>query len=317
MATVLAERPQVKDPILMSVTEETITLMAGRFAALKINGIDDKAGFLAVDNARKECKKARGVIAAEHKELKADALKVCQTLDQLNRTLTGKVEAIENRLISEIDAVEAEKRRIQQEKDNAIYADRVAKLKEHGATIIEHSLRAMTPAQFAEALAQAIQDAAARKEQARIAAEQAEANRIESERLAKERAELDAQRLEQNRKAAELQAEQDRLAKAESDRLAAEDQKRREAAAAEQARIDTEARLKREAAVAEAERVANEAAAKREMELQPAKKKLNLFADSVLNLEIPSGISDFVENQVQIALNTAAETIRRIGANLS
>lgn len=346
MTTELVERPIAKNGTLMSVTEETIAQMAARFGALKINGINDKAGFLAVDNARKECMRARGVISTEHATLKADALKVCQTLDAMKRNLTSKVEEIETPLKAAIAAVEAEKARIQKAKDDAVYADRVSQLASHGATIAENVLRAMSPDEFAKSLAWAIDDEVARKEAAakaeaeeverkRVAAEQAEANRKEAERLAAERAEfqrqqaieeekraaeraqLEAQRLEQERKAAELQAEQDRLAKIEADRIAAEQQKQREADAAERARIETEQRLKREAEVEEAERVAKAAAEKRLLELQPAKSKLNLLASTVMNLEVPSGLSDFVENQVQMVLNTAAESIRRIGANLS
>lgn len=361
MTTALSERPAAKDGTLMSVTEETIAQMATRFAALKINGINDKAGFLAVDNARKECKKARGVISTEHATLKADALKVCQTLDSMKRNLTGQVEAIENRLVSEIEAVEAEKARIQKEKDDAIYADRVRQLAEYDTfhyktSIHEKTLRDMSPAQFAETLAQTVAESERRSELARkameeeaerqrIAAEQAEANRKEAERLAAERvefekqqaelaaerkrqqdivdqklaaerAELEAQRKEQERKTAELQAEANRLTKIESDRIAAEQQKQREAEAAERARIETEERIKREAAVAEAERVAKEATEKRALELRPAKQKLNVFAHSLIELEIPN-ISDLVNSQVQAVLNQAAESIRRIGANLS
>lgn len=356
MTTAISERPAAKDGILMSVTEETIAQMATRFAALKINGINDKAGFLAVDNARKECKKARGVIKSEHATLKADALKVCQTLDLMKRTLDGQVEEIENRLISEIDAVEAEKARIQKEKDDAVYADRVAKLAEVNTIAPENYIRVMSNSDFDKYLADTIavqnekklrqiQAAAEEAERKRIAAEEAEANRKESERLAaeraefdrqraeqeaerkrlqeiedqrlaKERAELDAQRQEQARQAAELKAEQDRLARIEADRQQAIEQDRIAADAAKRSRLETEARLKREAEVAERERIAKEAAEKRALELRPAKQKLNVFAHSLIELEIPN-ISDLVNSQVQAVLNQAAESIRRIGANLS
>ena len=154
-------------------------------------------------------------------------------------------------------------------------------------------------------------------ERQREIAERQRLQAIEDEKLAAERAKLEAQRLEQERKAADLQAEQDRLAKAEADRIAAEQQKQREAEAAERARIETEQRLKREAEEAESERVAKLTAEKRLLQLKPAKSKLNLLANAVMNTEIPSGLSDFVENQVQQVLNTAAESIRKIGANLS
>ena len=355
MTTALTERPAASKAIVLSVTDETIASMASRMMALKVNGIADKKGYELVDTARKECVKARTGIDKVHKELKAESLKYCQELDAEKRRLTGKVEAIENHLKSELEAVEREQARIQKEKDDAIYTERVAKLASHDCTIIEHALRTMTQSQFDEAFTKAVADAVARKEaerkaaaeeaeRQRIAAEQAEANRkeslrlaaeraeferqraeqeaerkrlqeIEDQRLTKERAELEVQRQEQARQAAELKAEQDRLARAESERLRAAEQERIAAEAAERARMETEARLKREAEVAERERIAKETADKRVLELRPAKQKLNLFAHSLIELEIPN-ISDLVNSQVQAVLNQAAESIRRIGANL-
>lgn len=287
MTTALTERPAASKAIVLSVTDETIASMASRMMALKVNGIADKKGYELVDTARKECVKARTGIDKVHKELKAEPLKYCQELDAEKRRLTGKVEAIENHLKSELEAVEREQARIQKEKDDAVYADRVAKLAEVNTIAPENYLRAMSNGDFDKYLADTIevqnekklrqiQAAAEEAERKRIAAEEAEANRKESLRLAAERAELDAQR----------------------------------------AQLETEARLKREAEVAERERIAKESVEKRALELRPAKQKLNVFAHSLIELEIPN-ISDLVNSQVQAVLNQAAESIRRIGANLS
>lgn len=345
MSTELAERPVAKSGTLLSVTEETIAQMAERFASLKINGINDKAGFLAVDTARKECKKARSAIATEHATLKADALKVCQTLDSMKRNLTGKVEAIENRLVAEIEAVEAEKARIQKEKDDAIYNDRVAKLAEHGTTIHEVALRAMTPAQFAEALAKAIADEAARKEAAaraeaeeverkRIATEQAEANRIEAERLKAEREELARRKAEQDAEAArikkieddklaaeraELKRQQDEL-QAERDRLAREESERQRAAKAEQERLD---RIERER-IAEEQRKAREAdeaaervaAELRAEQLKPIKQRIMEFADKVQLMPLPD-VPDSVAELINHDLLKCSNAIRYTAASLA
>lgn len=356
MTTAISERPAATKTIVLSVTDETIASMASRMMSLKVNGIADKKGYELVDTARKECVKARTGIEKVHKELKAESLKYCQELDAEKRRLTGKVEAIENHLKSELEAVEREQARIQKAKDDAIYADRVAKLAEVNTVAPENYIRAMSNSDFDKYLADTIevqnekklrqiQAAAEEAERKRIAAEEAEANRkeslrlaaeraeferqraeqeaerkrlqeIEDQRLAKERAELEAQRQEQARQAAELKAEQDRLARIEADRQQAIEQQRVAAEAAERSRLETEERLKREAEVAEQERIAREAAEKRSMELRPAKQKLNLFAHSLIELEIPN-ISDLVNSQVQAVLNQAAESIRRIGANLS
>jgi len=357
MATAIAMVPRPVSGFLQTVTDETIDQMAARMLSLKVNGLADKAGYELVDTARKECVKARTGIAKEHKELKEESLRQCQLLDSEKRRLTAKVEQIEVYLEAELQAVKLEQERIQKEKDDAAYAIRLQLLTAAGGSLPEELIRSMSEHKFntaveeatvatqkrKEAEARAAEEEAERK---RVAAEQAEANRLEAAKLAaeraefakqqekeaaerkrlqaiedeqraKERAELEAIRAEQAKAAAALKAESDRLAKIEADRLTAEDQKRREAEAAERARVETEERITREAAVAEQNRIAQEAADKRALELRPAKAKLNEFANTVMNLDVPSGLSDFAEYQVQIALNVAAETIRKIGANLS
>lgn len=349
MGTALIEKDaatQAVHGLLLAVTDATIDQMEQRMLAVRVGGIDDKAGRELAKSCGKECVKARSAITAAHKEQKETALRVCQELDSEKRRLLGRVEKIESHLTEQLEAVAREEARIKKEADDRKYAIRLQMLTAAGGAAPESILRAMTEDQFSAAVEAASAEtqlrreeeakaAAAEAERKRMAAEEAERNRIESERLAAERAEfqrlqaiedekraaeraeLEAQRQEQARKEAELKAEQDRLAKIEADRIAAEQQAQREAEAAERARIETENRIKREAEVAEAERVAKAAAEKRLLELQPAKSKLNLLANTVMNLEVPSGLSEFTENQVQMVLNTAAESIRRIGANLS
>lgn len=356
MSTGIAERTVAKTPIVLSVTDETIEQMSQRMLTLKVNGINDKQGYELVDAARKECVKARTSIDKVHKELKAESLKYCQELDAEKRRLTAKVEAIEGHLQDELDVVKKEQARIKKEQEDATYAIRLKMLTAAGGFIPEAVIRSMNDEAFARAVEEAslatqrrkeaeAKAAAEEAERKRIAAEQAEANRIEAERLAAERAEfqrqqaeqaaerkrlqdiedaklaeqraeLEAQRQEQARQAAELKAEQDRLAKVEADRLAAIEQERVAAETAERVRVETEARLKREAELAELDRQAKAAAEKRALELRPAKAKLNSFAHSVINLEVPH-ISDDVDRQVQSVLNQAAELIRKIGASLS
>lgn len=361
--TEIATKPKVVTGFLQTVTDETIEQMAARFKPLKVNGLADKKGLELVKAGKKECVKARGAIAKEHKELKEESRRTGLILDAEKNRLTAMVEEIEVCLEAELQAVKLEEERIQKEKDDAAYAIRLQLLTAAGGSMPEELIRSMSEHKFNTAVeeatvatqkrkeAEAIA-AAAEVERKRIAAEEAEANRVAAAKLAEERAEferqraaeaeerrketaerqrlqaiedekravelaeLEAKKKEQERQAAELQAERDRLAKLEADRVAAETQKQREAEAAEQARIETEARLKREAAVAEAERVAKEAAAKRTLALKPAKAKLGVLSQAILNLEVPT-ISESVDQQVQAVLNTAAESIRKIGASLS
>lgn len=356
MTTEIATKSKPVTGFLQTITDETIDHMADRFKSLKVNGLADKKGYELVKAAARECVKARSAIAKEHKELKEESLRTGQMLDAEKRRLTAKVDAIEVCLEAELQAVKLEEERIQKEKDDAAYAIRLQLLTAAGGSMPEELIRSMSEHKFNTAVEEATVATQKRKEaeaaaaiaeaeRKRIAAEEAEANRkeaerlaaeraefdrqraeqeaerkrlqeIEDQRLAKERAELESQRQEQARQAAELKAEQDRLARAESERLRAAEQERIAAEAAERSRLETEVRLKREAEVAEQERIAKEAAEKRAMELRPAKQKLNVFAHSLIELEIPN-ISDLVNSQVQAVLNQAAESIRRIGANLS
>lgn len=338
MSTELAERPKAIIGSLITVTDETIEQMAARMLVLKVNGIADKKGFELCDAARKECVKARTGIAAEHKERKEESLRICQTLDADKRRLTAKVEEIEAHLVGELEVVKKEEARLKKEKEDAVYAIRLQMLTAAGGSLPESIVRAMSEAQFATAVEEATVVTQRRKEAEAKAAEQAEANRIESERLAAERAEfqrqqaeqaaerqriqaiederiqaqraqLEAQRQEQVRQAAELQAEKDRLEKIEADRLHA-------AETAERVRIETEERIKREALVAEQNHIAEEAAKKRADELRPAKAKLNELAHKILTTECPA-VSGHVDQLVRAALNTAAETIRKIAKDLN
>ena len=354
--TLINPAAQAAKVIVLSVTDDTIDAMEKRMLSVRVNGITDKEGRELAHKCKMECVKARSAITAAHKDQKSVALQVCQELDAEKRRLTSRVEEIEGHLVDQLEAVAREEARIQQEKDDAIYADRVAKLAEHDAVIPEAVLRAMSPATFAESLAQSISaasvreereaaEAAAELERKRLADAEAERNRIEAQRLAAEREEfrkqqaelaketarlkaiedeklakerqaLEAQRQEQARKEAELKAEQDRLAKIEAERLQAIEQERVAAAAAERARIETEERLERERKTAEANRLAEEAAKKRAEELQPAKAKLAALSHAILTLPTPT-ISQEIDGKVLAVMNNAAEAIRLIAKGMA
>jgi hypothetical protein len=341
MTTTLTERPTTKPVILYSVTAETIEQMAAKFAGLKINGIEDKAGYQLVHSARMECVKARGNIEKTRKELKAESLEFGRKVDAEAKLLTVKIEKIEARLETEQQVIEDAKEKLRLEREDAMVAERAAALAPYPqSNRSDVILRGMTATQFAEYLADAIkadEDRKAREaEQARIA----EANRIEAERLAaeraelqriaaeqeaerkrvqaiedearaKERAELDRQRKEQAEAQAKIDAENARIAKAELDAANAKVIAQAKAEAAERARVETEQLLARQAAEKEALRVAEEAAAKRAEALKPIRDKLLKFADDVLRLETPDTTPE-IDAAVLAVLNGAAEAIRKI-----
>lgn len=341
MTTEIAERPTAKPVILFSVTPERIEAMKGQFAALTINGIDDKAGYKAVHEARILCVTARRDVEKQRNNMLEESREYTRKVNSDAKQLTAMIVDIESRLEVKQQAIDDAKAKIQQERDEAVFLERLEKLKPYPQTNrSEVILRAMTATQFDDYLADAIkadEDRKAREaEQARIA----EANRIEAERLAaeraelqriaaeqeaerkrvqaiedearaKERAELERQRKEQAEAQAKIDAENARIAKAELEAANAKVIAKAKAEAAERARVETEERLKREAAEAEAKRVAEEAAAKRAEALKPIRDRLLKFADDVLRLETPDTTPE-IDAAVLAVLNGAADAIRKI-----
>lgn len=178
--------------IVYPVREVTISEMGQRMLSLKIAGVNDKKGAKAVQEAKMECVRARTAIEKKRKELKADSLEYGRKVDTVAKTLTAMIEPIEQHLIGQQEAIEQEMARIAQAKADEIYAQRVAKLKEYGATAPEAFLRSLDDAEFDQLVESAIRKMEEEKERKRLAAEEAERNRIEAERLAKERAEYEA-----------------------------------------------------------------------------------------------------------------------------
>ena len=177
------------------VEEFDVATMAPSVMSLRINGIDDKDGAKAVKAARLKCVKMRCEIESKRKEFKEVWLRGGQAVDAMAKQLQAELAPLEQHCIAEEQAVADELKRIETERQEAIYQDRVAKMKQvgpHGTVVPEKHLREMSPAQFAEYLADLVETAARKAESDRIAKEQAEANQIEAERLRKEREEFEA-----------------------------------------------------------------------------------------------------------------------------
>ena len=323
---------QAATPILFSVTEQTVLAMKPQYLALRVNGIEDKEGLAAVHEARMKVVKARTTCEREHKAVKEDALRECQRSDQSKRDILALIAPIEKHLTDQEQAVENEKARIKQEREDAIYRDRVKQIEAVGGSLPEITLRALSDEQFAHEVERAAEMTRLRKSEAeRLLAEQAERDaQAERTRIAREA--LDKQRAEQAATEARLkkiqddieakqradeQAERDRLARiereeqqrrdAEAERLRAidraEQMKRAQAEAAERARVETEQRLTREAEQAAAKLKEAEAEKLRQEALRPDREKLAAVADVVAQVQVP---------EVSQALRPLAHKIRQI-----
>jgi len=274
--------------VVYTVTDETIDTMSKKFFALTVVGANDKKGMSLVHEARMKCVRARSAVEKTRKQLKADSLEYCRKVDAEAKRLSAKIEHVEKHLAAQEKIVQDEIDRIEAAKVEATRKQRESRFLEAGGE--QDSVRFLmqySDDEFESLVSQTEQKTLARLEQARVAAEQAEAMRIAREQIEAERAELARQQqAEADRVAAERAAiERERqAAEAESARLrASEDasraaerteldrQRKENEAAAEKLRVAEENRLaaeraeaaKQQAAIdAEALRIANEEAAR-------------------------------------------------------
>lgn len=324
--TTIIEQPQTTD-VSFPVADQAIAEMRERYMPLKIVGVNDRAGYALVREARLEVKGTRCAVENRRKELKADALEWGRKVDAEAKRLTSLLEPIELHLEQQEKAHDAEKARIKREAEEAAQRKlqaRVTAMQQCRATVDLRALSEMPDAEFDAALQAALQADQRRRDQEeaeRIERERVEAERREAERLAEEerrkdeetrlaaaRAEMERQRHMQAEREAALAAERKRFEaearekqRIEDERLAAEraelERQRKEQAAA-QAKIDAENRriaderiAKERAEQAERNRIAEaerKAAEAARMEaLRPDREKLLAVAAAIRAIAIP------------------------------
>lgn len=226
----VAELPDLKFP----VADDAIDRMRSEYMPLTIGGIEDREGYEAVRAARIEVKKKRCEVENVRKALNADALSWQKSVNTEAKRITALIEPIEAHLTSEEDAYHAEKERIRKEAELAKMAalqKRLDALMAVGAIRHPSIIEPMNDTDFATFLA----DCTKEFEEKKAAEAQANADRIAAE---------EAER-------ARIKAEEERLAveRAELDKIKA----RQEAELAEARRIADE-RLAKEREAIEAEK---------------------------------------------------------------
>lgn len=304
-------------PAKFNPVDARIAELRSAYMALTVAGVDDKAGLAKVHEARMEIKGHRVNVEKTRKALKEGALAYGRAVDAEAKRLTGLLEPIEEHLVKQEEAIEAEKQRIKAEAERA----KKAKLDARVAAIVALKmqppelsvLEAMTDAEFDEKMvaAKARFEQKQREEEEAAAAKKAEEERVareqqaERERLAAEKAELERQQAElkrQQEEAAAAKRKQDEEAAAERKRLDDERRKLEEEKAAkaraeelEKAKKEAAAKAKKEAeekaarekaAAEEKERKRKEAEARKEAR-RPDVEKLTRFAKSLDELELP------------------------------
>lgn len=326
MTTTLTEQQQTT-AVSFPVADAAIAEMREKYMPLKIAGVNDRAGYVMVRQARIEVKEKRCAVENRRKELKADAIEWGRKVDAEAKRLTSLLTPIEEHLDAQEKAHDAEKERIKREVEESQrrrLQSRVDAMSKCRGSVYVASLAAMTDEEFDIALQAAIKadeirqqaEAEQKAERDRIEAERREAERLaeeerrkaEESRLAAARAEMERQRHMQAERETELAAERKRFEaearekqRLEAERLAAEraelDRQRKEQAEA-QAKIDAENRriaddrsAKERAEQAERERIKaaerKSAEAARIESLRPDREKLMGVVTAIRAIEIP------------------------------
>lgn len=244
--------------------DAAIAKMRAEYTLLTVKNPSDEHGLKLVHKARMEVKNCRVAVEKLRKELKADSLEYGRKVDAEAKRITAMIEPIETHLEEQEAIVTREKERLKAEaeaKRMAILDDRIAKLLAAGSVLNPQLVEVMSPAKFAEILAEAL---ALKSEKERIAAEKLAAEEAEKKRQAEEaarnRAELEAQRkqLEEERRKHEAEAAAERAKlEAERKRQEAEAKAERERQAELQRQID-EQRAKQRELIADQQRKIDE-----------------------------------------------------------
>ncbi|UXO94082.1 hypothetical protein Pan5_40 [Pseudanabaena phage Pan5] len=320
--------------VKMNVTDTEIAKMKAEFLPLAINGIDDKAGFKRVYDARQEVKRTRVSLTKYAKGLREDAQEWVKRVIAEEKRVVGELTIIEDHLQSEEDKIEAEKARIKAEeeaKEAKRIQDRIDALAAYGFQIDYTTIKSIDDQTFNSVLENAKAEHAkelerkAEEERQRLAEEaRLKAEREELERLRQQAAE--AQRIidekneqirkEQEAKEAALRAEQERIeaekkaAEAERQRLI-DEKKRQEELEAAKLKAAEEARLKAiedakiESARLEQEKKLREESAARELALRPDKEKLQAFANkigSLIDFEVKDEKAQLIVNDIAVMI---------------
>ena len=299
---------------IIGVQDMVIAEMNKQYLPMKINGIEDKAGYKKVHEGLMLYVKIRGDVARHGKKMREDAVRYQKDVISEEKRIIALLAIGEEHLAAERktvdDALEAikqekvrqEELRIQARRDRLVGLDirfngQMWSYKE--LNLPEAMLKTALDDQF-EVFYQKFSEAIT-TDKALLAAEEAK-RKEEEERLAKiaadqeaERVRLDVLRQEQEKKERALAEEAKRLADMEEarkrdaqkiidDKLRTEEMERAKLEAAEKATLETEARIKREAEEkAEKERLAKVEQDKKEAR-KPDKEKLLSFAGVVAGM---------------------------------
>lgn len=248
-----------------NVTNQVIQKLKESYLGLTINGLEDKKGFKAVEDARKECKSIRTLAVRICKKGREDAIQTQKDWIAKEKEVVAEIEVVEGYLESESNKIkELEKKILFEAAQKEKLPARKKKLSLIGFEVEDAELLKIDDNQY---------DALYNDFYKKHLEEQAEKLRLENERIAKQKAEEERIKKEEE---ARLSAEQKAKDDAEKARIEAENAKlKAEAEAKEKALAEERAKQEeeRKKIEAEAQRKVMEAEAKAKAERDAAEKK--------------------------------------------
>lgn len=196
MSTILEEAPkQTATDLAFPVKQFDIAAIKPTVLALRINGIDDKAGQKLVREWRLKCKKMRTGIESTREEFKRVWLEGGRKVDAEAKRLQAELEPLEQHCIAEEEKIEAELERIETAKQDVIYADRLARwrlIEEPTNSRRDYLLSFTGEAEFTGHLEAVAERVRLRKEEEDRQRQEAERLRLEREELSRQQAEYEA-----------------------------------------------------------------------------------------------------------------------------
>lgn len=230
----------------VNITETVIAGLKEKYLPLTIGGQEDKEGYLAVQEARKECKRWRVLAKNTCKKGREDAIAIQNAWIKKEKDVTGRIGEVEDHLEKQETAWEQERDRIKAEakaRQEQQFAARLVELTKMGGEFTGTHFK-VGDDEFEAVLVREVDDEIYQSTilpPFKAAWEAAERQRIEQERIeAEAKAKAEAERIEFERKQKE-QEEKEAALKAEADRIAALKQEQEEA---EARRIAAEERVK-------------------------------------------------------------------------
>jgi len=264
-----------------------LVALAEECKVLTINGLDDKAGQLAVQQAKMKCVRARIEIQKTGKLMREDARKYVSAVISLEKDLIEIIEPVEKHLKQEQDKIEQEKIKQMRLAD---LPNRQARLAEFGIQIEDDFIMLMDDQRFNEFYFQKKADYM--QEQQRIANEKLAAEQAKLKE-AQDKIDADRKKIEEDERVANAkrQAEKDAQDKALKDaeiaKLAAE-QAKQDAIDAERAKAKAaieQAEADKQAIIAENKRKDDERIAKELADKKAADDKIKAEKDAQDKLE--------------------------------